>query len=142
TAVLMDTKHAIATRLPLAIALVALTTLLILFLFTGSVVQPLRALLLNSLSIAAAMGVMVWIFQIGHLSGLLDFTARPMDTSMSVLLFCITFGLSMDYEVFLMSRIKELHDQGADNRVAVTRGLARTGRIVSAAAVLLAVSFF
>src|SRR6266545_4659661 len=76
------------------------------------------------------------------LAGLLHFTARPMDTSMTVLMLCITFGLSMDYEVFLLSRIKELHDQGADTRTAVARGLARTGRIVSAAALLLAVSFF
>ena len=142
TAVLMDTKHAISTRLPLAIGLVALTTFLILFLFTGSVVQPLRALLLNSLSITSAIGVMVWIFQDGHLSGALDFTARPMDTSMTVLLFCIAFGLSMDYEVFVTSRIKELHDRGASVADAVSGGLSRTGRIVSTAAALLAVSFF
>jgi RND superfamily putative drug exporter len=138
----MDTKHAIATRLPLAIGLVALTTFLILFLFTGSVVQPLRALVLNSLSITSAIGVMVWIFQDGHLAGALDFTARPMDTSMTVLLFCIAFGLSMDYEVFVTSRIKELHDRGASVTEAVSRGLSRTGRIVSTAAALLAISFF
>ena len=139
---LVDTTHSIGSRLPVAVLLIVLTTFLVLFLFTGSIVQPVRALLLNALSLSATLGILTWIFQQGHLSGLLDFTARPMDTSMTVLLFCITFGLSMDYEVFLMSRIKELHDQGADNRVAVTRGLARTGRIVSAAAVLLAVSFF
>ncbi len=139
---LIDTTHSIGSRLPLAALLVVLTTFLLLFLFTGSVVQPVRALLLNALSLSATLGVLTWIFQEGHLAGLLHFTARPMDTSMTVLMFCITFGLSMDYEVFLMSRIKELHDQGADTRVAVTRGLARTGRIVSAAAVLLAVSFF
>jgi len=114
----------------------------VLFLFTGSIVQPVRALLLNALSLSATLGVVTWVFQQGHLSGLLQFTARPMDTSMTVLLFCITFGLSMDYEVFVLSRIKELHDQGASTGVAVSRGLARTGRIVSAAAVLLAVSFF
>ncbi|HEV2640334.1 MAG TPA: MMPL family transporter [Actinocrinis sp.] len=142
TAVLMDTKHSIAAKLPLAIGLVALTTLLILFLFTGSVIQPVRALLLNSLSITSAIGVMVWIFQSGHLGGLLDFTARPMDTSMTVLMFCIAFGLSMDYEVFLTSRIKELHDRGASPAEAVSGGLARTGRIVSTAAALLAISFF
>jgi len=142
TAVLMDTKHAIASRLPLAIGLVALTTLIVLFLFTGSLIQPLRALLLNSLSITSAIGVMVWIFQDGHLSGLLDFTPRPMDTSMTVLMFCIAFGLSMDYEVFLTSRIKELHDRGATPTEAVTGGLARTGRLVSTAAALLAVTFF
>ncbi|MDI2132631.1 MMPL family transporter [Yinghuangia seranimata] len=138
---LIDTKKAIADRVPLALGLIALTTFVVLFLFTGSVVQPLRALLLNGLSIAAAMGVAVWVFQSGHLSGPLGFTPLPMDTSMTVLLFCIAFGLSMDYEVFVMSRIKELHDAGASDTDAVTYGLARTGRIVSTAAMLLAVTF-
>jgi RND superfamily putative drug exporter len=139
---LIDTRHTIGERLPLAIALIVLTTFVVLFLFTGSVVQPLRALLLNALSLSATLGVLTWIFQDGHLSGLLGFTARPMDLSMTVLLFCITFGLSMDYEVFVMSRIKELHDQGAPAATAVSQGLARTGRIVSTAAGLLAVTFF
>ncbi|KAA0940165.1 MMPL family transporter [Streptomyces apricus] len=141
-AVLVDAKDSVADRLPLAVALVALTTFLLLFLFTGSVVQPLRALVLNLLSLGATLGVMTWIFQDGHLSSLLGFTAQPMDVSMTVLMFCIAFGLSMDYEVFVTSRIKELHDQGEDNESAVTHGLGHTGRIVSAAACLLAVSFF
>jgi RND superfamily putative drug exporter len=85
---------------------------------------------------------MVWIFQSGHLSAVLGFTPRPMDTSMTLLLLCIAFGLSMDYEVFVIGRISELHRHGAANRDAVTEGLARTGRIVSTAAALLAVSFF
>jgi putative drug exporter of the RND superfamily len=139
---LVDTRHTVGTRLPLAIALVALTTFVVLFLFTGGVVQPVRALVLNALSLSATLGVLTWIFQDGHLSGLLGFTPRPMDLSMTVLLFCITFGLSMDYEVFVMSRIKELHDQGAAASTAVSQGLARTGRIVSTAAGLLAVTFF
>ncbi|THA23640.1 MMPL family transporter [Streptomyces sp. RKND-216] len=139
---LVDSKQAIADRLPAAIGMVVGTTLVLLFLFTGSVVQPLRALVLNTVSLTAAIGAMVWIFQDGHLSGLLGFTPMPMDTSMTVLLFCIVFGLSMDYEVFVTSRIKELHDAGADDTTAVTRGLARTGRIVTMAAGLLAVSFF
>ncbi|MCX5240733.1 MMPL family transporter [Streptomyces prunicolor] len=141
-AVLVDSKHSVGSRLPLAVALVALTTFLLLFLFTGSVVQPLRALLLNMVSLGATLGVMTWIFQDGHLSSLLGFTAQPMDVSMTVLMFCIAFGLSMDYEVFVTSRIKELHDQGEDNESAVTNGLGHTGRIVTAAACLLAVSFF
>ena len=139
---LVDTTASIARQLPLAAALVVLTTVLVLFLFTGSVLQPVRALLLNALSLSATLGVLTWIFQDGHLASLLGFTARPMDTSMTVLLFCIAFGLSMDYEVFLISRIKELHDQGETSAAAVSRGLARTGRIVSAAAMLLAVTFF
>ncbi|KIF69295.1 membrane protein [Streptomyces sp. AcH 505] len=139
---LVDSKHSIGSRLPLAITLVALTTFLLLFLFTGSITQPLRALLLNMISLGATLGVMTWIFQDGHLSSLLGFTAQPMDVSMTVLMFCIAFGLSMDYEVFVTSRIKELHEQGEDNESSVTNGLGHTGRIVTAAACLLAVSFF
>ncbi|MCI3935192.1 MMPL family transporter [Streptomyces sp. AN091965] len=139
---LVDSNDSIGSRLPLAIGLIAVTTFLLLFLFTGSVVQPLRALVLNLVSLGATLGVMTWIFQDGHLSGLLGFTPQPMETSMTVLMFCVAFGLSMDYEVFVTSRIKELHDLGADNESAVADGLGHTGRIVSAAAVLLAVSFF
>jgi RND superfamily putative drug exporter len=142
TARLIDSEHGITARLPYAIGWVVLTTFIVLFLFTGSVTQPLRALVLNTLSLSASIGVMVWVFQEGHLSGALGFTARPMDTAMTVLLFCIAFGLSMDYEVFVTSRIKEMHAQGADLRQSVSEGLAHTGRIVSTAAVLLAVSFF
>lgn len=141
-AVLVDSRQSIGDRLPLAIGLVVVTTFALLFLFTGSVVQPLRALLLNAISLSAAIGAMVWVFQDGHLSSLLGFTPQPMDTSMTVLLFCVAFGLSMDYEVFVTSRMKELHDAGADRTATVTQGLARTGRIVSMAAGLLAVSFF
>ena len=130
TARLVDTEHAITGQLPYAIGLVVLTTFLLLFLFTGSVTQPLRALVLNTLGLSASIGTMVWIFQDGHLSGVLGFTPRPMDTAMTVLLFCIAFGLSMDYEVFVTSRIKELHEAGAGGHEAVTEGLARTGRIV------------
>jgi putative drug exporter of the RND superfamily len=142
TAELIDTTHAIGTRLPLAALLIMLTTFIVLFLFTGSVVQPIRALLVNAVTLAATAGLMVWIFQEGHLSGPLHFTALPLDTSMLVLLFCIAFGLSMDYEVIVLSRIKELHDQGRDNRTAVTDGLTRSGRIVTTAAALIAVTFF
>lgn len=141
-AALIDTKQSIAERLPLAVALVLLTTLVVLFLFTGSVVQAVRAIILNGLSLAATLGVLTWIFQEGHLASVLGFTPRPMDVSMTVLLFCIVFGLSMDYEVFVLSRIKELHDAGVPTMQAVPDGLARSGRIVSTAAGLLAVSFF
>ncbi|MGW1990472.1 MMPL family transporter [Embleya sp. NPDC001921] len=139
---LVDSKDSIAGRLPIAVALVAVTTFLLLFLFTGSVVQPLRALVLNLISLGAALGAMTWIFQDGHMASLLGFTPQPMDTSMTVLMFCIAFGLSMDYEVFVLSRIKELHDLGEGTESAVVNGLGHTGRIVSAAAALLAVSFF
>jgi RND superfamily putative drug exporter len=139
---LVDQKHALYSRLPLAIGLIVLTTFIVLFLFTGSVVLPLKALALNALSLTAVFGAMVWIFQDGHLKGLLGFTPSPTSTTMPLLLFCIAFGLSMDYEVFMLSRIKELHDNGATNTQAVTGGLARTGRIVTTAAALLAVNFF
>ncbi|WP_165036383.1 MMPL family transporter, partial [Candidatus Protofrankia californiensis] len=141
SAVLVDGKETISQRLPLAIGLIALTTFVLLFLFTGSVVMPLKALVLNVLSLTAVLGAAVWIFQDGHLSGALGFLPGPLDTSMPVLLFCIAFGLSMDYEVFLLSRIKEEHDRGVPNTEAVATGLARTGRIVTTAAALLAVTF-
>ena len=139
---LVDQKHAIGSQLPLAGALIALTTFIVLFLFTGSVVLPVKALVLNALSLTAVFGVLVWIFQEGHLAGLLGFTPLPTSTTMPPLLFCITFGLSMDYEVFVLSRIKELHDAGYGNDEAVVHGLARTGRIITTAAALLAVTFF
>lgn len=138
---LVDSKAGIAGGLPWAIAWIALSTFILLFLFTGSVLLPLKALVLNVLSLSAVFGTMVWIFQDGHLSGLLGFTAGPINTSMPVLLFCIAFGLSMDYEVFLLSRIAEQRAAGASNQEAVAGGLARTGRIVSTAAALLSVTF-
>jgi RND superfamily putative drug exporter len=142
TARLIDAKHAISSHLWLAGLIIVVTTLVLLFLFTGSIVQPIRALVGNALTLGATLGTMVWIFQDGHLSSALGFTAAPINTSMPVLLFCIAFGLSMDYEVFLISRVKELHDAGMPTHDAVVHGLARTGRIVSTAAALLAVSFF
>ncbi|MFE6775062.1 MMPL family transporter [Streptomyces sp. NPDC057702] len=138
----VDTLHAVGSRLPVALALVCGTTFVLLFLFTGSVVQPLRALVLNALSLSAALGAMAWIFAEGHASALLGFTAQPLDLSMSVLLLCVAFGLSMDYEVFVTSRMKEARDAGATGRRVVTDGLARTGRIVTMAAGLLSVSLF
>jgi putative drug exporter of the RND superfamily len=139
---LVDSQHTIGDRLPLALGLVAVSTFLLLFLFTGSIVQPLRALLLNCVSLAASLGIMAWIFAEGNLSSWLGFTPQPLDTSMTVLLFCIVFGLSMDYEVFVTSRMKELKDAGADRLTIVTAGLSKTGRMVTVAAGLLSVSFF
>ena len=139
-AVLVDSKQAIADQLPLAIGLIAVTTFLLLFLFTGSVLQPLRALLFNTLGLTAIMGLMVMVFQEGWFASWLGFTPQPLDVSTLVLMFCIVFGLSMDYEVFVLSRIKETAEAGADPRTAVTYGLSRTGRLISMAAVLLAVS--
>jgi RND superfamily putative drug exporter len=139
---LIDTKDALAAGLPIALAIIAIVTFLLLFLMSGSLLIPLKALVLNILSLTATFGALVWVFQDGNLSGLLDFTATGrIDTSMPILMFCIAFGLSMDYEVFLLSRIKEEYDRTGDNRASVALGLERTGRIVSAAAALLAITF-
>jgi putative drug exporter of the RND superfamily len=142
SAALVDSLAAIGDRLPLAIAMVALTTFVVLFLFTGSIVQPLRALACNALTLGATLGIMVLVFQEGFGSSVLGFTPQPLDMSMLVLLFCIAFGLSMDYEVFVISRIKERLDAGASVEEATIHGLAHTGRIVTTAAALIAVSFF
>jgi putative drug exporter of the RND superfamily len=139
---LVDTKASLAAHLPAAAAIIATVTFLLLFLMTGSVVVPLKALVLNLLSLTAAYGAMVFVFQDGHLADVLGFTATgTIDTSMPVLMFCIAFGLSMDYEVFLLSRIKEEHDRTGDTVAAVAVGLERSGRIVTTAAALLAIVF-
>jgi putative drug exporter of the RND superfamily len=140
---LVDTKASIGARLPWAIGIIIVATAVLLFLLSGSVLVPVKALALNVLSLTATFGAMVWIFQDGNLSDLLGFTATgSIDTAMPILMFCIAFGLSMDYEVFMLSRIKEEHDRTGDNETAVALGLERTGRIVTAAALLLSVTFF
>ncbi|MFH8724155.1 MMPL family transporter [Streptomyces termitum] len=139
-AVLADSKDAIADRLPWAAGIIVLVTLLLVFLLTGSVLIPLQAVVLNALSLTAMFGAVVWVFQDGHLSGLLGFTATgDIETTLPVLMFCVAFGLSMDYGVFLLSRIKEEYDATGDHEGAVRFGLARTGGLITAAAVILAV---
>jgi RND superfamily putative drug exporter len=142
SAALVDTKDAITAKLPLAGTWIAIATFILLFLMFGSILVPAKALVLNLLSLTATFGAMVWVFQEGHLSGLLGFTPTgTLDTTTPILMFCIAFGLSMDYEVFLLARIKEEHDRTGDNTHSVAMGLERTGRIVTAAAALLAVTF-
>jgi putative drug exporter of the RND superfamily len=142
SAELVDSKDSLFSRLPFAAGIIAVTTFVVLFLMFGSLLVPLKAVVLNLLSLTATFGAMVWIFQDGNLSGLLDFTATgTIAVVMPILMFCIAFGLSMDYEVFLLSRIKEEHDNGADNVTSVAVGLERTGRLVTALAVLIAVVF-
>ncbi|MFJ6644300.1 MMPL family transporter [Streptomyces sp. NPDC091290] len=139
-AVLVDSKDAIAERLPVAVAFIAVVTLLLVFLLTGSVLIPLQAVVLNALSLTAMFGAVVWVFQDGHLSGLLGFTSPgSIETTLPVLMFCVAFGLSMDYGVFLLSRIKEEYDTTGDHEQAVRHGLQRTGGLITAAAVILAV---
>jgi RND superfamily putative drug exporter len=138
----VDVKHSIGGPLPLALALMGLITLVVLFVFTGSVVLPLKAIVLNLLSLSATFGALVWIFQDGHAAGLLHFTPTGLlDITMPVLMFAIVFGLSMDYEVFLLSRIREEYLVTGDNRRSVAAGLERTGRLITAAAALLALVF-
>ncbi len=142
TAESLDTKDAIFSRVPLAGTLIGLSTFALLFLMFGSLLVPAKAIVLNLLSLTATFGAMVWVFQQGNGAGLLDFTATGLtDVTTPILMFCIAFGLSMDYEVFLLSRIKEEFDRTGDNDAAVAVGLEKTGRIVTAAAVLLAVTF-
>jgi RND superfamily putative drug exporter len=142
SAALVDSKASIGSRLPWAGGIIAVTTFLLLFLMFGSVLVPVKAIVLNVLSLTATFGAMVWIFQDGHGAGLLGFTATGFtDITTPILMFCIAFGLSMDYEVFLLSRIKEEHDRTGDNPQSVAVGLEHTGRIVTAAAALLAVTF-
>jgi putative drug exporter of the RND superfamily len=139
---LVDTKASIVHRLPWAGLIIAVATFVLLFLMFGSLLVPAKALVLNLLSLTATFGAMVWIFQEGHGSGFLNFTPTgTLDTTTPILMFCIAFGLSMDYEVFLLSRIKEEHDRTHDNVQSIATGLERTGRIVTAAAALLAVTF-
>jgi RND superfamily putative drug exporter len=140
-----DSSKAVSSRIPVVLTVIAVISFVLLFLLTGSVVLPLKALLLNVLSLTAAFGALVWIFQDGHLGAFGTTPTGTLVNNIPVLLFCVAFGLSMDYEVFLISRIREFWlDSGrtrADNDEAVALGLARTGRVVTAAALLMAISF-
>jgi RND superfamily putative drug exporter len=138
-----DSLAALGSAMPYAVLLIVLATLIVLFLFTGSVLLPIKALVLNTLSLSATFGAMVWVFQEGHAHGL--FPDLTVTGYLTPLMFCLAFGLSMDYEVFLLSRIRESWLESgrtpADNTHAVALGLGRTGRIVTAAAVLMSIVF-
>jgi uncharacterized membrane protein YdfJ with MMPL/SSD domain len=135
----VDSLDATVDRLPLMIGLLAGATLVLMFLAFGSVLLPVKAVVMSALSLAATFGVLVWVFQDGHLSGLLNVTPAPPEVGIVVLMAAVVFGLSTDYEVFLLSRMVEARTRGATTAEAVTTGLARTGRVISAAAVLLIV---
>ncbi|SCL28359.1 putative drug exporter of the RND superfamily [Micromonospora pallida] len=135
-----DLMDMLAERLPWMALLVVVTTFLLLFFSFGSLVLPVKAILMNVLSLTAAFGAVVWIFQDGHLDGLLRFTSTGnIDVVQPILIFAVAFGLSMDYEVFLLSRIREHYDLIGDNTEAVAVGLQRSGRIITSAALLLVV---
>ena len=137
----LDFTDFILQRIPLAVAYVMIVTYLVLFLLTGSVVLPLKAVIMNILSIGASFGALVWVFQQGHLSSLLNFTPAPLDPSVPVLLFCLVFGLSMDYEVLLISRIQEEYRRSGDTTQAVASGLEKSGRLITGAAAIMAAVF-
>jgi len=141
TASFVDLEHSLAVHLPAVLAVVIGATLIILFLLTGSVVLPVKAVLMNALNLSAVFGILVLVFQHGNLEGLLGYRGEgALDATQPILLFAVGFGLSTDYGVFLLSRIKEARDAGAPNSEAVAIGLERTGRIVTAAALLFAVA--
>nr|WP_268234020.1 MMPL family transporter [Nocardioides daphniae] len=142
-ATLVDATDTIADRLPWALTVIALSTFVLLFLFTGSLLIPLKAIVTNLLSLSATFGALVYVFQEGHLRWLVgDFTPTgTLETTLPVLVFCIAFGLSMDYEVFLLSRITEAHRNGASTTEAVAQGLQRTGGLITAAAAILVTVF-
>jgi len=141
TAFDVDVIGYIIDHTPIAVAFVLGVTYLVLFLLTGSVVLPLKAIIANLLSVSASFGALVWIFQQGHLSGLLGFTPQPIDPTTPVILFSIVFGLSMDYEVLLVARIHEEYLRTGDNRRAVAEGLARSGRLITGAAAIMVAVF-
>ncbi|MEA3215675.1 MAG: putative drug exporter of the superfamily [Acidimicrobiia bacterium] len=139
---LIDVKDKLGARLLPAGAVVVLATLVLLFMMSGSLIVPIKAVLMNILSLGASFGALAWIFQEGHLSRLLGFdSVGALDLWMPVLILIFAFGLSMDYEVFLLSRIKEVHDHTGDNDLAVAVGLQRSGRIITSAAALIVVVF-
>lgn len=139
---LVDTLAGMGSALPWAILIVAGASLTLIFLLTGAVLIALKALLMNMVTLGATVGALVWVFQYGHFSGLLNFlTTNSLDVALLVLLFCVAFGVSMDFEVFLLSRIKEEYKRTGDNRTAIAFGISKTGSVVTAAASITAVVF-
>ncbi len=140
-----DSVHAIASRLPWVLTIIAVITMVLMFMLTGSAVLPFQAVLTNTLSLTASFGALVWVFQEGHLGGLGTAATGKIGVELPVLLFCIAFGLSMDYEVFLISRIREYwrtsHRGWGANDTSVALGVAHTGRVITAAALIMTISF-
>ena len=137
TAFDVDAVDYLVERTPIAVGFVTLTTMLALFLLLGSVVLPVKAVAMNALSVAASFGALVWIIQQGHFANILNFTPQSIEPSLPVIMFCIMFGLSMDYEVLLLSRIQEEYLRTGDNTAAVASGLERSGRLITGAAAIM-----
>jgi RND superfamily putative drug exporter len=141
TAWYLDTSRSLLDHLPFALAILGLGVAVLLYLVTRSVVLPVKAIVMNALSLSAAFGVLVWVFQDGRFEGTLRYTSQgALELTQPVLLFAIAFGLATDYGVFLLSRIREAHEDGLANREAVALGLERTGRVITAAALLFCVA--
>jgi len=141
-AVLIDFSGSLAERLPWAFGVIAVALFVLLFLMTGSVLVPVKALLMNTISLGATFGALVWVFQEGHLADAFGFTSTgAIETWVPVIVFAFAFGVSMDYEVFLIARIKEQYDAGSPNDEAVRVGLQRSGRIITSAALLIVIVF-
>jgi RND superfamily putative drug exporter len=141
TASFVDQQESLKSHLPLALVVIAIGTFVFLFAMTGSVLIPIKTFILNLLTLSAAFGILVFVFQEGRLEGLLDYrSAGALDATQPILLFAVAFALSTDYAVFLLTRIKEARDSGMDNTEAVATGLERTGRIVTAAALLFSIA--
>ncbi len=138
----LDFIEAMKRNSPVAIGLIVLVTYLVLFLLLGSLLLPLKAVLMNMLSISASYGALVWIFQYGYLAAWLHFTPGPIETMTPIIMFCILFGLSMDYEVLLLSRVREEYVRTGDNTRAVAESLERTGRLITGAAAIMALVLF
>jgi RND superfamily putative drug exporter len=137
----VDFQSSLEHYAPIALAIVVVTTLVILFLMTGSVILPIKSLVMNVLNLTAVFGILVLIFQEGNLEGPLGYTSQgALEQTMPILLFAVAFGLSTDYAVFLLSRIKEARDNSASDSESVALGLERTGRIVTAAALLFSIA--
>src|SRR5262249_50175143 len=142
TAFDIDFSQLVRHNAPRAVALIVVATYVVLFLLLGSILLPAKAVVMNFLSITASYGALVWIFQDGHLAHWLNFTPGPIEPGTPLIMFCVVFGLSMDYGVLLLSRILEEYQRTGDNVLAVGVGLERTGRLITAAAAIMAAVFF
>ena len=137
----LDVQNAIEENLPIALAFIFISTVLLIFIQVRSVIIPIKAIIMNILSISATFGMLVFVFQWGYGESLLNFTAQPIETTNPVIIFCIVFGLSMDYEVLMLSRIHEEWEVTGDNTQAVANGLQKTGRLITGAAAIMVVGF-
>jgi RND superfamily putative drug exporter len=137
----LDVQNAIVENLPIALAFIFISTIILIFIQVRSVIIPIKAIIMNILSISATFGMLVFVFQWGYGESLLNFTAQPIETTNPVIIFCIVFGLSMDYEVLMLSRIHEEWEVTGDNTQAVANGLQKTGRLITGAAAIMVVVF-